>query len=243
MAPENFDWLPLSKLLAGYYKKRAEVSVKLFEVSKQISIQHEEIIENFAEVKEMLQKNIIEEHRIEMNREYVFRRFIQSKVNSFIADMLNYTYYFIFKKGIQFENNENPTKCIFRNLKERKKQLNVYIDEFFWREPIHVITINPKGGIEPLEKDILPTQFIKEAFITKIQRQIELLLNYKEILPDELYYTILAIDGEINSTYFKMVQQGFELMLNQTVADVKGLQFFINELCDIMLSLERFYVE
>lgn len=239
---EDFDWISLSKLLAGYYKKRAEVSVKLYEVSNQLSIQHTEVMDNFTEVKEMLQRNVIEEHRVEMKRKYVYKKFVQSKVNNFITEMTNCTYHFIFKEGIQSMRDENSIECIFQELKSRKEKLNSYIDVSFWRKPIHFITINPEGGIEPLEYSVLPTQFIKELFVPKMQKQIEILLNYKEMLPDELYYIILTIDGEINSSYFKMVQQGMGAIINQSFSNIDGLKNFLVELCDMTLSCEQFYM-
>lgn len=240
-APTNFNWTMLSKLLAGYYKKRAETSVKLYEVSNQLSIQHAEVMDNVTEVKEMLQRNITEEHRVEMKHEYVFKKFVQSKVNSFIAEMANCTYHFIFNEGVQSMENENPIRCIFRDLKTRKGELNSYIDVSFWKKPIHFIMVNPKGGIEPLECSILPTQFLEEFFIPKIQKQIEMLLTYKEMLPDELYFEILTIDGEINSSYFKMVQQGMGIIINQSFSNIDGLKNFLVELCDMTLSCEQFY--
>ncbi len=241
-APTDFDWSLLSKLLAGYYKKRAEISVKLYDVSNQLSIQHAEVMENVTEVKEMLQQNINEEHRVEMKREYVFKKFVQSKVNSFIAEMANCTYHFIFKEGIQSKGKENPTRCIFRDLKSRERELSNHIDASFWQKPIYFITVNPKGGIEPLECSILPTQFLEKFFIPKMQKQIEMLLTYKEMLPDELYYLILSIDGEINNSYFKMIQQGMGTMIDQSFSNIDGLKNFLVEICDITLSCEKFYM-
>lgn len=242
-AQTDFDWSLLSKLLAGYYKKRAEISVKLYEVSNQLSIQHAEVMDNVTEVKEMLQRNINEEHRVEMKREYVFKKFVQSKVNSFIAEMANCTYYFIFKESIQLKEQDDLATSIFQYIKNRKGELNSYIDVSFWKKPIRVITNNFEGEKEPLELSMLPTQFIKEFFIPKIQKQIEILLKYKEMLPDELYYIILTIDEEINSSYFKMVQQGFGIMINQSFPNIEGLERFLCELCDIVLSCERFYIK
>lgn len=242
VAPTNFNWTLLSNLLAGYYKKRAEISVKLYEVSDQLSIQHAEVMDSVTEVKEMLQRNITEEHRLEMKREYVFKNFVQSKVNSFIAEMANCTYHFIFKEGVKSLRDENPIKCIFRDLKCKEGELNSYIDFSFWKKPIHFIMVNPKGGIEPLEYSILPTQFLKEFFIPKMQKQIEILLTYKEMLPDELYYEILTIDGEINSSYFKMVQQGMGVIIDQSFSNIDGLKNFLVELCDLTLSCEKFYM-
>ena len=75
-----------------------------------------------------------------------------------------------------------------------------------------------------------------------MQKQIEMLLTYKEMLPDELYYVILSIDGEINNSYFKMIQQGMGTMIDQSFSNIDGLKNFLVEICDITLSCEKFYM-
>lgn len=240
--PEEVNKDHFTKVVATYYKKRAIVEVRLAEISAQLALQHEDVLEYLDEVKSMVQKQEVREIKIHQKREYVYNKFIRRKISEFIGMICSLTYHLIFKESIQTKGNQDLVINTFESIQERKEQLNQFIDNQYWKKRVNFITVNPDGSLKPMEHQFSPARFIHELYIPQIDKGIKELLDYKDIFPDGLYYQLLELDGVIHEGSFMAIRQGAQSMLENATCRAEDEIKELETLCNVILGFKEYYL-
>lgn len=239
--PDDIDLLYFTKLIASYYKKRAFVSTQLCEVAHALENQHDEIMGNFDEIKSIINRHEETQLRVSQKRKYIYKTYIQKKIDKLIYDYCNFTYHLIFKCSPQVSSEEDFFTKINFEINARKEKLSRYIDIEYWKKPINIITLNPNGSIEPLNIKMSPAKFIKDMFVPQIDLQVKEIMKDKEVIPEEIYYELLNIDYEIHNGFFAAIMVFQPLMDNVIVTDINDIINSAKMICEYALHLAKFH--
>lgn len=241
---EDIDWNQLALILAQYYKQRAQITIQIYEISNQLQRTESRVLKEIGEIQTIIKADEEAKKRADAQKELYYRTFVQRKVNSLIRTVVQDVYSFIFKQSVQYMANEDPTIVAFDELKEFKDVPNKNADVHFMKKPIVGITIDLNGSLEPRKIQIMPADFINGVLLPHARNQIQLVLQHKDVLSPEVYYTILMLEQRLESNAFlQAVSQGAGKMMESLSFQQKDVAMLFNGLVIMALDLKPFYRE
>lgn len=241
---ENIDWNKLSAILAGYYKQRAQITIQLYEISSQLQRSEKRVLKEIGEIQTIIKADEEAKRRADIQKELYYRTFVQCKVNSLIRTIVQDVYLFIFKEPISFMAGQDATILALEELKKYKNTPEKDADVDFMKKTILVKTINPNGGLEPLNIQMMPEKFINSILLPRARNQIQLVLQHKDVLSPEVYYAILMFDQRLEGNMFlKAIAQGMGKTMESSSYQQAQVAMIFNDLADMVLDMKPFYKE
>ena len=241
---ENIDWNKLSAILAGYYKQRAQITIQMYEISSQLQRSEKRVLKEIGEIQTIIKADEEAKRRADVQKELLYRTFVQYKVNSLIRKTVQDVYLFIFKKTIQRMANQDSTIVALEELKEYKKTAEKNADVDFMKKPILIKMINSNGSLEISNSQVMPAKFIERFLLPNAREQIQLVLQYKDVLLPEVYYAILMFEQRLEKNLLlQAISQGVGKTLEIASYQQADVAMLLTDLVSIVLDLEHYYRE
>ena len=90
----------------------------------------------------------------------------------------------------------------------------------------------------------MPEDFINGVLLPHARNQIQLVLQHKDVLSPEVYYTILMLEQRLESNAFlQAVSQGAGKMMESLSFRQEDVAMIFNSLATMALDLKPFYRE
>lgn len=242
VSEKEFSIDRVAEFIALYYKKRALLTVKLNEVSKQINCADERIEAGLDRIQTLLNETREEEEKNKTKHKYIFEHYIQLKVNELIRQLINSTYLLVFKQSITCTGNEDPIRACFKDFKSKIDNDDEQLyDTNYWRKEIEMIV----GADEHLNPIIIrkrPFEFI-EMFKAEMNAKISEVMKYERMLPESLYYAVMELDMSIKTDVSMKYLNQISKAIENSYCPPDMIHTMLVGWCNRALSMEKYYKE
>ena len=104
--------------------------------------------------------------------------------------------------------------------------------------------INSNGSLEISNSQVMPAKFIERFLLPNAREQIQLVLQYKDVLLPEVYYAILMFEQRLEKNLLlQAISQGVGKTLEIASYQQADVAMLLTDLVSIVLDLEHYYRE
>ena len=237
---EESDYIKISKMIAHWYKQCALITVSLSDISVQLQKVGDQTLEELKTIQDVQKKNQEMIERNNLKKDHVYQEYVQFRVNDFVASVVKGFYSLIFKEPLTAMGNEDMVKAGLKSIHDKVENNDKKLwDTEFWRSPIRIL-VPAENSFIPKEETIEPKEFIENKVVEWLGK-IDEVMQYKDTLPDLVYYKVLKFDSAIRQDLNFRGAISLGRVFTSANMQKEDVHRMLTRWCDLVLDLEDLY--